>query len=1262
MSEFSSGSFPTGSFPSGQDPNVEPFNPNAMYVAGPDDPDLAINSPDWYEVSCVRAGAHNLENHDAVRALAFDPCKELIWVGTASGMLHAHHADDMTRIVSTYVTEPSAHISILEDIRDVVVSRTAVLAAVGYGLAVVSRGGVIRSTIRADAINNAKALALNPLTDNHVCIGGESPMLAVVDVDAGRIVRQAGLRGATGVTAACWAAPNSASNLAIFSTATGRISFCDPSTMREVNAISAFTGAATAITTTDYYLAATGLASHAGVSYLEPQVKMFDIRAVDTPLPSVMFPAPPIALTFDPYGAAFCGTDVALWVLAPNGLLQLLDVSSIGVGQPPFPLCDQIHLDAGTDMLTTMAASPEGLLVIGDSGGFVHQWTASDSAKVNADSEPVWTQPVPVHPPTPSIRLDDLMASEIGASIPKCAISEYDNGYLTDELFEDPSDTGSSRGAAQLHALRGVSDPNTHCLFYPHKPFGRFPLVISGDILNRVQHGQSTVKYAQAPGGFVRNSQSGHKKTPVVRGANHDRDRSWPPKMGHDPKAISGASSATRRRARKLDLSKPAARSSYVEMDLVAWESIEGFDFLQYNKSGQFCGLENALPNVYVNAVVQMLYFTPPVRKAVGDHVCHRDWCISCELGFLFHMFDLGGAGMACEAGNFTRAFMTMANAGALGLLDGPHALPLAQRIENFSRYLLEQLHKDEQKEESGVSLIFGAEALSYGSFLQSGSKWERKSRTFQHTLTYESGKSRSKNEGFCELLERSLWQSLDPTRAFCESSQQFEMMTHRRELRSLPNVLLLGCNTKARGYLEWWLGDEGAFLEKNGSSIHLGLTGGYGLSLDEIATRAMEKEKKLVESIQVDVRNGIGVSLVDTGAGVYGYDSNVGSERFENELGDDCAIYDLSFAVMHVAPSLDEGSGTEVTINARNSGGHLVAYIRVPDSYRKRGTKEGDEETADGENGNEHNWWCFNDFVITKCCGFEEISAVDIRWKMPCLLGYVRRDVRARVDSERWESCQKEVSVRDVIGEENRNAAIGLQPDEDAPGKGTVLALDCEFVMVSREEADILGDGSREVVVPARMALARVSVIRGYGRLHGRALIDDYVAVRENVVDYLTRFSGLVEGDLQVGRSRYTVSSLKSVYKRLRCLVDAGCVFVGHGLKSDFRIINFVVPPEQVIDTVTMFRQGQRRLLGLRFLSHALLREDIQSETHDSIEDANAALRLYELYVRMGKGDVGGERIARVLKELYTYGYSHNWKVDEEDPFVVSDWSIKKS
>lgn len=1248
--------FSPNRYQSGQNPNAQPFNPDAAYFddAAPVEPQP---SAAWYEVSCVRAGAPNVESHDAVRSLAFDPRKELIWVGTASGMLHSHHATDMSRVVSTYVTEPSSDLSNASDVRDIVVSESVVMAAVGYGLAIVRRGGAIHASVRADTVKNAKAIALNPLTHSHVCIGGDSRMLAVIDVAQARIVRQASLRGATGVTAACWAAPEASCNLAIFSTATGRISFCDPSTMREVNAAAAFTGATTALSSSGYYLAATGLASRAGVSYLEQHVKVFDIRAIDNPLPSVMFPAPPMFVSFDRYTAATCNSDSAIWVLAPNGLMQLLDISNISSGDPAYPLSEQIQLDAGADILTSMAVSSQGVLVMGDSGGFVHQWASSETVKVNEDSEPIWDAPVPAHPPTPSIRLDVLMTSEIGASIPKCAIPEFDNGYITDELFENLPEVPKSHANIPLCSMRKVADPEPHSVLYHRQPFARFPLLVSDEIRNRAQQSQSIVGYAQAPSSFVRNSEVGHKKAPFVRGM---RSTDGPMRRS---KSVSGPANsdaaAARRRTTKLDLTKPAAKSSFVEMDLVAWESIEGFNFLQYNKSGLFCGLENALPNVYVNSVVQVLYFSPPIRKAVGDHVCDRDWCISCELGFLFHMFDLGGAGMACEAGNFTRAFMTMANAGALGLLDGAHALPLSQRIENFSRYLLEQLHKDdEHKTESTVSSILGANTVSYGSFMNSGTKWERNSRPFQHTLVYDGVKGKGKATSFCELVEQSLWQSLTPTRAFCEASQQFETMTQRRELRSLPNFLLLGCNTKARGYLEWWLGEEGARLGQE-AARRTGLDRKSSSSeVDEMAIQVMEREKKLVESMRVNVSDGMKVSELDQEDATFGFnhDSKEEGEGKTEESGGQYADYDLSFVIVHVAPNFGCDGDNDLSVkNGQNVSGHLVAYIRVPEEYRVKGDGQGDAESE---------WWCFNDFVISKCVGFEEVSGFDFAWKMPCLVGYVRRDIRDRAEEKWWDCHRNKVNVREVLGEEGRNAAVGLQEGEEAPGKGSLLGLDCEFVMVSREEADIFADGTKQVVIPGRKALARVSVIRGYGDLQGKALIDDYVAVREPVVDYLTRFSGVAEGDLQVGRSKYAVSSLKSVYKRLRCLVDAGCVFVGHGLKSDFRIINFVVPPEQVIDTVTIFRMGNKRLLGLRFLSHALLGEDIQGETHDSIEDSNAALGLYDLYVELKRDRTGGANIANgggdgrndefsvMLKDLYAYGYRNNWKVIEKEPF----------
>jgi len=52
---------------------------------------------------------------------------------------------------------------------------------------------------------------------------------------------------------------------------------------------------------------------------------------------------------------------------------------------------------------------------------------------------------------------------------------------------------------------------------------------------------------------------------------------------------------------------------------------------------------------------------------------------------------------------------------------------------------------------------------------------------------------------------------------------------------------------------------------------------------------------------------------------------------------------------------------------------------------------------------------------------------------------------------------------------------------------------------------------------------------------------------------------------DLDPALSRHHLTTLKRAYLKLRFLVDAGCVFVGHDLEKDFRMINIVVPPEQV-------------------------------------------------------------------------------------------------
>lgn len=50
---------------------------------------------------------------------------------------------------------------------------------------------------------------------------------------------------------------------------------------------------------------------------------------------------------------------------------------------------------------------------------------------------------------------------------------------------------------------------------------------------------------------------------------------------------------------------------------------------------------------------------------------------------------------------------------------------------------------------------------------------------------------------------------------------------------------------------------------------------------------------------------------------------------------------------------------------------------------------------------------------------------------------------------------------------------------------------------------------------------------------------------------------SARIAGDLDPNTSRHTLVPLKVAYKKLRLLVDLGCVFIGHGLAKDFRIIS---------------------------------------------------------------------------------------------------------
>ena len=167
---------------------------------------------------------------------------------------------------------------------------------------------------------------------------------------------------------------------------------------------------------------------------------------------------------------------------------------------------------------------------------------------------------------------------------------------------------------------------------------------------------------------------------------------------------------------------------------------------------------------------------------------------------------------------------------------------------------------------------------------------------------------------------------------------------------------------------------------------------------------------------------------------------------------------------------------------------------------------------------------------------------------------------------------------------------------------------------------------------------------------------IDKHVQIS----DYVTKYSGIRASDLDPTRSTKHLTTLKSTNLKLRYLVDRGVTFVGHGLSNDLRLLNLVVPADQLRDTVQLFHLPRQRMISLRFLAWHFLGEykvcaraythtsctdrRIQSETHDSAEDASAALQLYEHYTSLGSGDIDG-----VLRALYDKGHACSWRTPFE-------------
>ncbi|KAL8693931.1 MAG: hypothetical protein Q9218_001345 [Villophora microphyllina] len=613
---------------------------------------------------------------------------------------------------------------------------------------------------------------------------------------------------------------------------------------------------------------------------------------------------------------------------------------------------------------------------------------------------------------------------------------------------------------------------------------------------------------------------------------------------------------------------------------------VDDFDFGYYNKT-QYSGLETHITNSYLNPLLQLFKYTPLFRNTALHHAassCHAESCLLCELGYLFDMLEKA-EGQKCHATNFLKTFSSLGEASKLQLTEetSPQS-SLESRIQAANRFLLRQIGSDYQRmaPDGKLDMTLTTQAFTNMRCSECSNETLRPSPKHLIELSYQALNTNSRMRNSTPAFSRILKDSFD--------GQNRQRMWCDRDRRYQ--------------FVDSW---------ETVQNVPPILVINTGLNKQIEARQLWSVPGWLPERIGIVIEKGRLLCLEGEALRV--------SQRTRHSRP--LVIYDLVGLVADVSSGEHQKS-------------HMVSLINVAISSR--------DPQQDPQ------WHLFNDFLVRKVDRHEALR-FDATWKTPTILAYQYEGANNVID-DTWRDTLDTSCLFQTWSLNPYNVLPGYWPAvldiaTEKPEVGTHVPIDTEFVRLQQEEIEILATGDRQVVRPTREGLARVSVLRSSGPYEGLPFINDYISISEPVVDYVTKYSGVSAGDLDPSQSVHPLVPLKVAYKKLWILLNVGCIFVGHGLIKDFRNINIFVPKAQIVDTVTLFYNPTRskRHLSLRFLAWYLLKENIQSETHDSIEDAHTALKLWRKYQEFEDAGI----VEKMVDEIYTAGKKLNYKVPEK-------------
>ncbi|KAK3384295.1 ubiquitin carboxyl-terminal hydrolase-domain-containing protein [Lasiosphaeria ovina] len=656
----------------------------------------------------------------------------------------------------------------------------------------------------------------------------------------------------------------------------------------------------------------------------------------------------------------------------------------------------------------------------------------------------------------------------------------------------------------------------------------------------------------------------------------------------------------------ELECLKPEAPAVYLNLEIKYSKfGVDDFDFGFFNKT-RYAGLENHIANSYANSLLQLMHYTPLLRNMALQHAataCLVDPCLLCELGYVFDMLQKA-EGSTCQATNMLKALGYTSEAGPMGLLEeGTHPASLAAMVQALSRFLFQDISRGYQSISPASTVLEQAlfnlpQPLTPDEFV---------SRVLTTSAVITIRCTHCRNES---TRPGNTW-----VNELIYPAQKPVGRGVRAPRTTFSQVLKMGVEreTTSKGWCSRCQRYQNLQMRKTISSIPA------VLALNAVIT---SPDQRRLWATPGWLPEEIGI-IVDQGQ-FFCYEGEDLKLHLQRGIHD-ITVYSLTGLVVSVETSSPQKP-------------HLVGMINVAHA----------EPTPPGQS----RWHLFNDFSV-RSISREEALTFNMSWKMPAVLMFQLKAANNKISTDWREKLDTSILYQDLnpTMDSSTKTYQVLDRETEKPGPDTIVALDTEFVSLKQPEIQINSDGQKETIRPMSHALARVSVVRGQGEHEGTAFIDDYIIIREPIVDYLTMYSGITPSDLDPRKSRHNLVPLKAAYKKLWVLLNLGCKFLGHGLRQDFRVINMQVPRAQVIDTIDFFYLKARlRKLSLAFLAWYLLKEDIQLETHDSIEDARTALKLHRKYLEFIDAGI----LEIILEDIYRAGRGTNFKPQRKDDQVV--------